>query len=1056
METIFCLVGFSGDDPNFLHWSGWVRDNLGAGAPMIYLVGWLELSAHRRRMLEARKVMPVDLSALPDADKWPPGLRHRYATEWFIAALELGKPYGANHWPSPPSPPPPAPSYLDAIPLSTQPLPRSEPHLRSGLSTAEREEALRAAIEVWAFNRRLYPGWLIAPKGVRETLYYHLHNWITEFSLLPALAPLERLKALSELAWRMDRALLPFQSDQEDAAYAALASIELGSKTMGGATLPASEDWSDVLKGADTLALALARNARRSGDRSRFDQALLFLTPQCDHDAELRNAVAYEECLWDLAAGDLTGLVRRLDDWIPAHGEALWALRKAGLLAEMQDNARACALLEGTLAQIRRARRRDVDDLQSLSLEAWALFLALAYSGRGLSRRAPALSRDVPEPFERWRALAIVDCDALSDYRELKQLVETNEPQHPEIVEARGFDLDHYSLTRQLGRGPSSSVLAACQMVMLAEFTGIPPAASHVKLFGDGLTAAAKILAPYEPWVASQLVTRIATGGDLLDDVFSRARIARLPERLIAPLRDAVVKRVAFGLTRIDTNGIRYDGLAMVEAGLEILSRVAVRLPARELRALFEDACSYYRSPVFRRMSMHLGIPLANLFKRILESMPLADLQDSLPLLFSLPLPGEGGGTIDELRWSDPVGKLPEWFNGAVNDPGVRSPAWESIVSHLLYAARGDIAVDRAAAVLRLYHLHQWGVLSGTEIEAFAAALWMPSQRDKFGIPKDTNLRPWVLLTAPEEQPGQARDALLHFVAELSREGDDGLYGRLTNIGELLRQFVRLGISIDLSEDVKLALLALVKAWAMHRTEGLSPFDRHLNRSDHLESTMVEAVAAILPHIPVSDDLLEAIWDKVREMDQSSYSGARAFAAYPVLARRWPERSSELFDRLRRALLSDQKDEVQAAVHGLYPYVTSQEALSGFGEALLNDLFREVGIAIAARRQVLLRPALDFAQWVFREGPEHLRTLLAQDCTHGLTALLEEASYARSEQNFDVPAMRAACCRLASAMVSAGFGQERGVADWLTKAKEDPLPEVRNAELRKRTEQSFA
>ena len=32
METVLCLIGFSGDDPNFLHWSGWVRDNLGVCA----------------------------------------------------------------------------------------------------------------------------------------------------------------------------------------------------------------------------------------------------------------------------------------------------------------------------------------------------------------------------------------------------------------------------------------------------------------------------------------------------------------------------------------------------------------------------------------------------------------------------------------------------------------------------------------------------------------------------------------------------------------------------------------------------------------------------------------------------------------------------------------------------------------------------------------------------------------------------------------------------------------------------------------------------------------
>ena len=38
METALLLIGFSGDDPNFLSWSGWVRDNLGGSAPKIYLL----------------------------------------------------------------------------------------------------------------------------------------------------------------------------------------------------------------------------------------------------------------------------------------------------------------------------------------------------------------------------------------------------------------------------------------------------------------------------------------------------------------------------------------------------------------------------------------------------------------------------------------------------------------------------------------------------------------------------------------------------------------------------------------------------------------------------------------------------------------------------------------------------------------------------------------------------------------------------------------------------------------------------------------------------------
>ena len=59
METVFCLIGFSGNDPNFLNWSGWVRDSLGDSAPRIYLAGWLDLPHHRRRMLEGRGVEVV-------------------------------------------------------------------------------------------------------------------------------------------------------------------------------------------------------------------------------------------------------------------------------------------------------------------------------------------------------------------------------------------------------------------------------------------------------------------------------------------------------------------------------------------------------------------------------------------------------------------------------------------------------------------------------------------------------------------------------------------------------------------------------------------------------------------------------------------------------------------------------------------------------------------------------------------------------------------------------------------------------------------------------------
>ena len=42
IENALCLIGFSGDDPNFVQWLGWIRDNLQDRSQNIYLVGMLQ------------------------------------------------------------------------------------------------------------------------------------------------------------------------------------------------------------------------------------------------------------------------------------------------------------------------------------------------------------------------------------------------------------------------------------------------------------------------------------------------------------------------------------------------------------------------------------------------------------------------------------------------------------------------------------------------------------------------------------------------------------------------------------------------------------------------------------------------------------------------------------------------------------------------------------------------------------------------------------------------------------------------------------------------------
>jgi hypothetical protein len=1034
METNFCLLGFSGDDPNFLHWSGWVRDNLGKNAPKIYLVGWLDLSVHRRRMLEERNVMPIDLSMLPAASSWPSDLRHSYATEWFLGALEMGRPYPATHWPAPAEPPAPTPPYLGPIPAPDFATPLAEPH-RPGRNETVKERASRLleAAAAWAYNRMIYPGWLVAPEGVRLRLRHSVQTWLDDVSTLSECNGVERLRVFSELAWLMDRALLPFPIEHEQAAFRALEAIDRVQKAVDGTRCPDPRAWRDLMNGAATLAIALAGNGRRDGDRPRFERAMNLLSRE---SSEIQNAAIYEECLWELAAGRLTELLARLDNWLPALGATTWSLRKAGLLAEMEDHTRACSLLETTLAHIRRTRRRDIDDLVSLSLESWALFLALAYS-RDLPGDSPTLPRDIPEPFDRWRALGIVDCNAFSDFNSICRLLEAEDTSHRTITKTRGFDLDHHGVTRHFG-GPSSTLIAAYQVVQLAEATGIPPSTRHVALLQDGLKSAARILASREPWLASQLTIRMASDNNLVDAVFSRANVARLPTSAVTLAAECLERRTAFNLERAGSNPKESRaGITTAGNAIEILSRIAVRLNDKDLLRLFERALDYYKSPTFRHHSMFLGRPIAHLVARILESISSRHIEILIIRLLSLPLPNEVGLSRDEYGWHDPAQLLPPWLRDFTWSD--RSDLWNNTIPRLIAGVRSTNPTDRKAAVGRLLKLQEWKILTVEQSGQFASALW--EQLDESELPSHTGLLRWVLLILPEVRSGQAVDALQRFAANQSKQR---ALSHLPEIAAIARHLKRLGLAEGLSLSVQSDLTATIGIWADSRRPRDSNLSMAFDRQVEQQNDIVEAVSVLLPFINVDAQLAERLWAKITGMDSGADGTSPGFRLYPFLLIRFPDRVGVLVDRLLRALLSDEEETVRAAVDGLF-FLLRAPVDPGILTDHLESLVREVGLAIAARRTVILRPALNLARWLFEDGPEPLRQIIAHECDNGLKALFEEASYSRYDQTFDVPTIRSACILLAASMNRCGLSELTGVKAWLQAAEDDPLPEVRNA-----------
>ena len=353
---MFCLIGFSGHDPNFLQWSGWVRDNLGDAAPKIYLAGWLNLSTHQRRVLEDRNVVPIDLARHPKAGEWPEHRRHDYATEWLLHTLERGQPYDVTQWPSPPMDRarPESLKDLEPIEVVTSDTPREEPDSSSSSGASENDAAwVRQLLGVWSHNRKVYPGWLVAPGSVRVA-----RSWETRerepriLEVLSDLAPLERLNAVRELVWRREIFLEPLSVELESAAEDVLQLIDCQRHMIDGAAAP-DIAWPTVREAWRTIALALVTVARHRFDRGAFDQRIAAISHFRQDDPDIARRIHHEHCLWAVYSLDFASLDGLLKDWQTENCDPVWMMRKAALLFEAGRDDEATALANHALAIIR-------------------------------------------------------------------------------------------------------------------------------------------------------------------------------------------------------------------------------------------------------------------------------------------------------------------------------------------------------------------------------------------------------------------------------------------------------------------------------------------------------------------------------------------------------------------------------------------------------------------------------------------------------------------------------------------------------------------------------
>lgn len=419
LENHLVLLGFSATDPNFLAWTGWVRDNLGDIARRLILVGLFDLSAGARRVLDSRGVTVVNLSNLVSREDEEQ--RHALALERFLVGLETAKPRNPGSW------------ELQSPPADIQaPIPESMHEGAIGpqhwFDADAARRRLEARIPAWVSDRESYPGWIVAPNHLRFHLSASLSSDQPQIATaIQALSAQDRARAIYELAWRFDVAMLglPVWLRSE---------IELILKA----------DTTDSLTSRERFQLALFAftAAREAREESRFKAVRDWISSHPIQDPDLVAMAAYEETIWahdGLEFGKLTELIDRIGGRDP-----IFLIRRAALWCEVGAYEQAYGLIAQALADLRERRARDRNSIWVSSRYGWALYLARQARWSRAVRISQPTDRVAEDQDEFWptRELGEIFCDPVQEVRDLDEELSQAERRAAErrIAKRPGFD----------------------------------------------------------------------------------------------------------------------------------------------------------------------------------------------------------------------------------------------------------------------------------------------------------------------------------------------------------------------------------------------------------------------------------------------------------------------------------------------------------------------------------------------------------------------------------------------------------------------------------------
>ncbi|WP_223151168.1 SIR2 family NAD-dependent protein deacylase [Achromobacter xylosoxidans] len=985
IENELCLLGFSGDDPNFIQWAGWVRDHLAMHARRIYLVGALGLNSAKRKYLESINVAPIDLGDLVAAYD-ERDIRHLEATRIFIQALKDLKPKQAWEW---------APAQLHSTTATgTEASRANQDASRAAKLLEERLPSLEK-------DRSSYPGWLVCPYPERFELQGQIADpWPTPKNL-SAMDENYKAKLLYEITWNYQ------------VTYEAIPSW-LANELL----LVCDPDKPCILTKKQQLeiALLLLKNTRWMD------------SPEAEHIFQVTNAILRKgKRYWPESSDELTYhnalAVRDRFDYAALEqcvekitsSDPVWKLRKAALLAELGSFGDGETLIAEAYKELLVQYRNDRNSIHVLSRLAWAHWLMRGVDMSSFSedfKAFPSSYRDSKcDPWNHVEYIRERIAKGLDKQEKERAIEPLFEPGcYRDNANTLSFSNELHPLF--LLEGVSGAV-------------GIPLRWNGVSFLGEQAARLAE-LEGIDNVHRFALAIRSANSdtSDVLKNIFSRIRVACYSDDDVVFLLNQCTRAINYWAEkwREKSTSVAHIAIERLRVFVEVMARVSVRATPEKAKEIFRFTMSLGKRSEFHHF--WLFDPVNHLANFSLESIPESQQYDVLLDALSFPLSNEIG-VNDRKEWPNPVVKYP----GKRKQDSALDRRIDEIIDLI-----APCSSQSAPALMRLLPLIEKCFLTDLELKKIAEKVW-GSDPDIHALP-ETGLLRYVLLELPAPESFAVKVLVRRYLFEakganlLSREllTDIANAAQAKNINELP--------SADQAVDYFEQLIV----WRPKKKGDMFGFSQHEeNRTAELiGKVLARSVVPSLPKERLTEDRFQSLC--AFYSDNEAPAVLVAFSYFVVANEKFSERVERL---IRQGFQSGSESRLAYASYALLIWRNQNE--SPALDRLILRLIYLIGENRIKGLSALLWTVdqMYCKNYLSDENVESLVEILPVIFDNSDYRKISPSG----RESVSVSFVRAACVRLVGNIVRNSQNQNGELLRILEDAKHDALPEVRFVEI---------